>query len=176
MQLKSIADLNVRPRPFQLKSTSKPMGQQLTPQSCRSLMPTVWALLNQHPSNSKPQSGQGAVQMKILASLFDQWDKVGSSFAVKRVLLGIIAYLALVREPPSYSNSRRTYTITCFVYKLETDSLYTGSFRLTMKLPPRAVVSNQLPSNRVKLFADWVLTLPRMAWELGESDPSTTEV
>lgn len=26
------------------------------------------------------------------------------------------------------------------------------------------------------MFADWVLTLPRMAWELGASNPSTTEV
>jgi hypothetical protein len=45
-----------------------------------------------------------------------------------------------------------------------------------MKLPPRAVISGELSSKRVKLFADWGLTLPRMAWELGASDPSTTEV
>jgi len=82
------------------------MGQQLTPQSCRSLLPTVWALLNQHSSNSKLQSDQMPVQMKILVSVFDQWEKVGSSSAVKRVLLETIAYLALVREiPTSYSNS-----------------------------------------------------------------------
>lgn len=42
-----------------------------------------------------------------------------------------------------------------------------------MKLPP---LSNQPPSKRVKLFADWVLTLPRMAWELGASKPPTTQV
>lgn len=45
-----------------------------------------------------------------------------------------------------------------------------------MKLPPHAVVSNQLSSKRVKLFADWVLTLPKMAWELGASKPPTTQV
>lgn len=48
------------------------------------------------------------VQMKVLVSLFDQWDKVGSSSAVKKVLLEVIAYLALVRgTPTSYSNSRQ---------------------------------------------------------------------
>ena len=77
------------------------MGQQLTPQSCRSLLPTVWALLNQHSSNSKLPGDQMTVQMKVLASLFDQWEKVGSSSAVKRVLFDIIAYLALVRETPA---------------------------------------------------------------------------
>ncbi len=77
------------------------MGQQLTPQSCRSLLPTVWALLNQHSSNLKLQGDQTTVQMKVLASLFDQWEKVGSSSAVKRVLFDIIAYLALVRETPT---------------------------------------------------------------------------
>ena len=48
------------------------------------------------------------VQMKVLVSLFDQWDKVGSSSAVKKVLLEVIAYLALVRgTPTSYSNWRQ---------------------------------------------------------------------
>ena len=74
------------------------MGQQLTPQSCRSLLPTVWALLNQHSSNSKLQGDQTTVQMKVLASLFDYWEKVGSSSAIKRVSFDTIAYLALVRE------------------------------------------------------------------------------
>jgi hypothetical protein len=38
------------------------------------------------------------------------------------------------------------------------------------------MVSYQLPSKRVKLFAEWVLTLPRLAWELGASNISTTQV
>ena len=169
-----IAGPNAGSCPFQLKTTSKPMGQQLTPQSCRSLLPTVWALLNQHSSNLKMQGDQMTVQMKVLVSLFDQWDKVGSSSAVKKVLLEVIAYLVLVCDTPtSYSNSWQTYSITFSSFKLETDPLYTGNFRLTAKLP---ALSNRPPSKRVKLFADWVLTLPRMAWELGATKPSTTQV
>lgn len=81
------------------------MGQQLTPQSCRSLFPTVWALLNQHLGTFKLQGDQTMFPMKVLMSLFDQWEKVGSSSAVKRVLLEFIAYLALVRETStSYCN------------------------------------------------------------------------
>jgi hypothetical protein len=88
------------------------MGQQLTPQSCRSFFPTVWALLNQNSGNWKLQGDQTTVPMKVLVSLFDQWEKVGSSSTVKRVLLEFIAYLALVGETPtSYSNWRRTYSI-----------------------------------------------------------------
>ena len=149
------------------------MGQQLTPQSCRSLLPTVWALINQHPSNLKMQGDQTTVQMKILVSLFDQWDKVGSSSAVKKVLLEVIAYLALVRDTQTFYSNSRQNLLAFSSFKLETDPLYTGSFRLTTKLPP---LSNLPPSKRVKLFADWVLTLPRMAWELGASKPSTTQV
>ena len=82
------------------------MGQQLTPQSCRPLFPTVWALLNQQSGKLKLQGEQATVPMKVLVSLFDQWEQIGSSSAVKRVLLEFIAYLALVRFIlTSYPNS-----------------------------------------------------------------------
>lgn len=159
-----------------MKSTSRAIGRQLTRSSCRSLLPTVWALLNQHPNNSKPQEDQPTIQINILVSLFDQWEKTGCSSAVKRVLLEIIAYLALVCEAPPSCPIHGELTRSHTPFKLETDSSYTGNFKLTTKLPPRAVVLSQLPSKRVQLFTDWVLTLPRMAWELGASDPPTTEV
>ena len=57
----------------------------------------MWALLNQHSDNSKPQGDQTTVQTKILESIFDRWEIIGSS-AVKKILLEFIAYLVLVCE------------------------------------------------------------------------------
>ena len=57
------------------------------------------------------QGDQAMVQMKVLASLRSTGN-VGSSSAVKKVLLEVIAYLALVRDTlASYSNSQQTYSI-----------------------------------------------------------------
>ena len=60
------------------------MGQQLTPQSCHSLLPTVWALLTQYLSNLKMQGDQATVQMKVLASLFNQQATSGRLLLLRR--------------------------------------------------------------------------------------------
>lgn len=119
------------------------------------LLPTIWSLLNQPSPNARQ------ISSNVLRAMLEHATKTSSKSAVKKPTLEFVARLVLVSlSLVKFCLQRLSY----LHLKLETERQYQGGLRVGRN------------SEETEKFGEWVVHLPKVLWELGSSNLSTTEV
>lgn len=142
------------------EANSTQIGTMLTASSYLSLLPTIWAILNKPGLNQQEADG-------IIHATLDHALKVSSKSSCKLLTIEFVARLFLVSIYIYMNNCvcllSPLLTFFC-IYQLGSEPSYQGEFK------PRSD-----PAVKEKLDA-WLLHLPQVLWEIGNSNLLATEV
>ncbi|KAG6829395.1 hypothetical protein H0H92_004663 [Tricholoma furcatifolium] len=135
-------------------SIGSQLGRALTPAAYVSLLPAIWALLNNTAGSTQYQAIASAVLNATIAHSI----RTSSKSALKRLTIEFIARLILVCRFYFYGMTSLTFK------QLSTDPRYQGHFRFENVLEDNAKIR------------EWVAHLPQPLWEFGANNLPASEI